>query len=83
MKKNRRLMVALLSSAVMALTACGWMTNLPASAQSSTVSRAEFEQIFPGDSGFYSYDDFVSATSFGSRREAAAFLANVYHETAG
>jgi predicted chitinase len=47
------------------------------------VSRAEFEQIFPGHSGFYSYDGFVSATSFGSRREAAAFLANVYHETGG
>lgn len=47
------------------------------------MSRAEFEQIFPGHSGFYSYDGFAAATSFGSRREAAAFLANVHHETGG
>ena len=30
------------------------------------VSRAEFEQIFPGHIGFYSYDGFAAATSFGS-----------------
>lgn len=47
------------------------------------MSRAEFEQIFPGHSGFYSYDGFVAHTHFGSRKEAAEFLANVAHETVG
>jgi len=56
------------------------------------VPPATFEAMFPNRDGFYSYDCLVAATqkypSFcneGSdeqcRREAAAFLANVAHET--
>jgi predicted chitinase len=70
-----------MAAAVAAMTMAGGcgLSN----AQSDTITRSEFEQIFPGHSGFYSYDDFAATTSFGSRREAAAFLANVYHETGG
>src|SRR4029079_13786409 len=58
------------------------------------VSRSEFEQAFPHRIPFYTYDDLVEAvasfpvfTNTGDeairRREAAAFLANVDHETGG
>lgn len=57
---------------------CGSSTGQP-----DTVSRAEFEQIFPGHSGFYNYDGFAAHTHFDSRKDAAQFLANVAHETAG
>src|SRR6476659_60109 len=56
----------------------------PSKAQpESLISRTEFEQIFPGHLGFYSYDDFAAFTSFRNRREAAMLLANIYHETTG
>ncbi|GAX43974.1 hypothetical protein NIES4075_49890 [Tolypothrix sp. NIES-4075] len=56
------------------------------------VSRQTFEALFPNRNGFYSYDGLVAATqkypSFcneGSdeqrKREAAAFLANIAHES--
>lgn len=63
------------------LSAC-WPSQPEAAPQpGGAVSRSEFEQIFPGRSAFYRYEDFVAATSFVSRREAAQFLANVAHET--
>ena len=56
------------------------------------VSEAQFNQMFPGRNGFYTYSGLVTATSAypafaktGSdtvkKQEAAAFLANVAHET--
>ncbi|HKN51154.1 MAG TPA: glycoside hydrolase family 19 protein [Amycolatopsis sp.] len=56
------------------------------------VSEAQFNQIFPGRNGFYTYAGLVAATgaypgftTTGSdvtrKQEAAAFLANVAHET--
>ncbi len=56
------------------------------------VSEAQFNQMFPGRNGFYTYSGLVAATSAypgfaktGSdtvkKQEAAAFLANVAHET--
>ncbi|NEE24168.1 chitinase, partial [Streptomyces sp. SID7982] len=56
------------------------------------VSQAQFDQMFPNRNSFYTYSGLVSALSAypafantGStevkRREAAAFLANVSHET--
>lgn len=56
------------------------------------VSRQTFEAMFPNRNGFYSYDGLVAATqkypafcNEGSdeqrKREAAAFLANIAHET--
>lgn len=48
------------------------------------ISRAEYEQVFPQHSPFYSYDSFAAGGPvFASRRDAAAFLANVDHETGG
>jgi chitodextrinase/predicted chitinase len=56
------------------------------------ISRAVFESMFPSRNGFYTYDGLVQATktypAFAStgtaddqKREVAAFLANVNHET--
>ncbi|WP_194893659.1 glycoside hydrolase family 19 protein [Catenulispora pinisilvae] len=58
------------------------------------VSEAQFDQIFPNRNSFYTYDGLVAALSAypgfattGStatqQQEAAAFLANVDHETGG
>lgn len=58
------------------------------------VSEAQFEQMFPNRNAFYTYEGLVGAleaypefTNSGDeqtqRREAAAFLANVSHETGG
>lgn len=58
------------------------------------VSQAQFDQIFPRQDGFYAYRHLLDALSFypafasaaddeTRRREAAAFLANVDHETGG
>ncbi|GAA2299515.1 chitinase [Streptomyces kunmingensis] len=58
------------------------------------VSQAQFEQMFPGRNSFYTYEGLNAAlsaypefTGTGSdtvrKQEAAAFLANVSHETGG
>jgi chitinase len=58
------------------------------------VSEAQFNQMFPNRNGFYTYAGFVAGAgswpAFANtgdtttrRREAAAFLANVAHETGG
>ncbi|WP_326557497.1 glycoside hydrolase family 19 protein [Micromonospora sp. NBC_01796] len=58
------------------------------------VTEAQFNQMFPGRNSFYTYSGLVAALSAYSafartgsatvqRQEAAAFLANVYHETGG
>jgi predicted chitinase len=58
------------------------------------VTEAQFNQMFPGRNSFYTYQGLVQAmksyTAFATtgddttkRREAAAFLANVSHETGG
>ncbi|MGW1076025.1 glycoside hydrolase family 19 protein [Streptomyces sp. NPDC002537] len=68
--------------------------SLSASTQSSgfPVSEAQFNQMFPNRNGFYTYQGLIEATKAfpqfagtGSdetrKQEAAAFLANVAHET--
>ncbi|MFB6814052.1 chitinase [Streptomyces sp. NPDC056347] len=66
----------------------------PASAASFVVSEAQFNQMFPSRNAFYTYSGLTDALSAfpefanaGSdtirKREAAAFLANVSHETGG
>ncbi|MFE6491357.1 chitinase [Streptomyces sp. NPDC057748] len=66
----------------------------PAAADSFVVSEAQFNQMFPGRNSFYTYSGLVDALSAypqfaatgdaGTRkREAAAFLAHVSHETGG
>jgi predicted chitinase len=63
-------------------------------ASSSVVSETQFNQMFPNRNSFYTYAGFVAAInsypgvfSMGSemlrKQEAAAFLANVNHETGG
>lgn len=58
------------------------------------VSQAQFNQMFPNRNSFYTYSGLINATSAYSafaktgddttrKREAAAFLANVKHETGG
>ncbi|MEV0786721.1 chitinase [Streptomyces sp. NPDC050423] len=66
----------------------------PAAADSFVVSEGQFNQMFPNRNSFYTYSGLVDALSAypqfagtgddGTRkREAAAFLANVSHETGG
>ena len=72
--------VAVMAAAV-AVAGCG---QHAAADPEFIISRAEFEQIFPGHSPFYTYDGLVAAhPGFTDRREAAMFLANVSHETGG
>jgi predicted chitinase len=70
-------------------------TTTPTSTSSGfIVTEAQFNQMFPNRSSFYTYAGLVAATraypaifNTGSdtvkRQEAAAFLANVHHETGG
>ena len=64
------------------------------SASTFVVSQAQFNQMFPSRNSFYSYDGLTAAlraypgfattgTDTTRKREAAAFLANVSHETGG
>ena len=69
-------------------------TAPPASSTGFVVSQAQFEQMFPNRNSFYTYSGLVKALSAypafantGSdtvkKQEAAAFLANIDHETGG
>ena len=71
---------------------CGGGTNPPTGG--FVVSEAQFNQMFPGRNGFYTYAGLTDAmkkysafATTGSdtvkKQEAAAFLANVNHETGG
>jgi len=73
--------------------ACGGSTN-PPNPSGFVVSESQFNQMFPGRNGFYTYSGLTAALSAypafatsGSdtvkKQEAAAFLANVSHETGG
>jgi predicted chitinase len=76
---------------------CGGSTNPnppPPSASGFVVSEAQFNQMFPNRNPFYTYRGLVAALSaypgFANtggdtvrKQEAAAFLANVSHETGG
>jgi predicted chitinase/chitodextrinase len=78
--------------------ACGGGTTNPPTNPPSTggfpVSEAQFNQMFPNRIGFYSYAGLIDAikkypafTTSGSdtvkKQEAAAFLANINHESGG
>lgn len=76
------------------LGACGGGTTPPTNPGGFVVTEAQFNQMFPGRTSFYTYSGLVAALSaypaFArtgnatvQRQEAAAFLANVYHETGG
>lgn len=68
--------------------------DISASAFATLLSRSKFQSMFPNRNSFYTYDGLVAATKkFGAfastgdtktrKREIAAFLANVFHETGG
>ena len=70
------------------------ITPVTASAATFVVGRAQFEKMFPGRNPFYSYKGLTDALGAypgfartggdtTRKREAAAFLANVGHETGG
>jgi predicted chitinase len=74
--------------------ACGGGTTNPPNPSGFVVSEAQFNQMFPSRNSFYTYNGLVTALSAypafagtGSdtvkKQEAAAFLANVSHETGG
>jgi predicted chitinase len=91
----RSRLLAVLSAAVVASGLAVAAPAAPASAAGSfVVSEAQFNSMFPARNGFYTYQGLVNAlraypgfaaTGDGAvrRREAAAFLANVSHETGG
>jgi predicted chitinase/chitodextrinase len=73
---------------------CGGSTTPPPDGSGFVVTEAQFNQMFPSRNGFYTYSGLTAAMSAypgfaktGSdtvkRQEAAAFLANVSHETGG
>ncbi|MFC5924145.1 glycoside hydrolase family 19 protein [Micromonospora vulcania] len=75
-------------------TCGGGTTPPPTNPGGFVVSEAQFNQMFPGRNSFYTYSGLVTAlsayTAFSrtgsatvQRQEAAAFLANVFHETGG
>ena len=86
-----------LKRAAVAMSALATATALAApaaSAASFVVSEAQFGQMFPDRNAFYSYSGLTAALSaypgFANtgddtvkKQEAAAFLANVSHETGG
>ncbi|MFJ4686857.1 chitinase [Streptomyces sp. NPDC091377] len=91
---KRRRIAAVLSSLALAGTALALQPAPSASAASFVVSEAQFNQMFPSRNSFYTYNGLVTAISAypgfantGSdtvkKQEAAAFLANVSHETGG
>ncbi|MDH2429244.1 glycoside hydrolase family 19 protein [Sphaerisporangium sp. TRM90804] len=73
---------------------CGGTTPPPTNPGGFVVTQGQFDQMFPSRNSFYTYNGLVAALSAypafagtGSdtvrRQEAAAFLANVNHETGG
>ncbi|WP_329614567.1 chitinase [Streptomyces brevispora] len=91
--KLSRAMSMLASAAVLGTLSMTGQTT-PAAAASFVVSEAQFNQMFPNRNSFYTYAGLLDAlnayppfTTTGDgatrKREAAAFLANVSHETGG
>ncbi|MFJ5610083.1 chitinase [Streptomyces sp. NPDC093221] len=93
--RTRSRLLAVLSAAAVASGLAVAVPAAPAAAAGSfVVSEAQFGQMFPARNSFYTYQGLVRAldaypgfarSGDGSarKREAAAFLANVSHETGG
>ncbi|MFJ1767397.1 chitinase [Amycolatopsis sp. NPDC088138] len=92
MKLSRVLRAAVI--AVFAGAVAATVAPVTASAATFVVSESQFKQMFPSRNSFYTYSGLTSAMSAfpafattGSdtvkKQEAAAFLANVSHETGG
>jgi predicted chitinase len=91
---SRRRIAALLSSLALGSAALLLQPAPSASAAGFVVSESQFNQMFPNRNSFYTYSGLTAALSAypgfantGSdtvkKQEAAAFLANVNHETGG
>ncbi|MGK4585814.1 chitinase [Kitasatospora sp. HPMI-4] len=89
-----RVMAAMTSAAVTGALALAAPVAAAPAAGSFVVSQSQFNQMFPSRNPFYTYQGLINAlsaypafTTTGSettrKREAAAFLANVSHETGG
>ncbi|MFJ7248235.1 chitinase [Kitasatospora sp. NPDC098652] len=92
--KLSRTLSALAAAAVLSTLALTGPVATPASAASFVVSEAQFNKMFPSRNSFYTYKGLTDALGAYPRfatsgddatrkREAAAFLANVSHETGG
>ncbi|MFJ4522141.1 chitinase, partial [Streptomyces sp. NPDC088810] len=90
----RHRIAAFLTSLVLGISALVLQAAPTASAAGFVVSEAQFHQMFPNRNSFYTYSGLTAALSAypafantGSdtvkKQEAAAFLANVNHETGG
>jgi predicted chitinase len=90
----RRLTVALTSAALASAVAMVAPMTASAAPNGFVVSQSQFNNMFPGRNSFYTYKGLTDAlgaypgfaNSGGDttkKREAAAFLANVGHETGG
>ncbi|MFE5923516.1 chitinase [Streptomyces sp. NPDC056468] len=92
-----RILYALLTTVLLAATGIGLTSTAsaaPAASGDFVVSKAEYNRMFPNHKRFYSYDALVKAmkkfpafadkgNARTKKRESAAFLANVSHETGG
>ncbi|MFF0115112.1 chitinase [Streptomyces prasinus] len=85
---------AVLSTLALAPTALADKTDVKTTAAEFVVSEAQFDDMFPNKNSFYTYGGLTAAlsaypgfTNTGNdtvkKQEAAAFLANVSHETGG
>ncbi|MFG2589432.1 chitinase [Streptomyces sp. NPDC048438] len=85
---------ATLCTLALAPTAFAQKTDAPSTAAEFVLSEAQFDEMFPDRNSFYTYSGLTAAlsaypdfTNAGSdtvkKQEAAAFLANVSHETGG
>ncbi|MFJ2191484.1 chitinase [Kitasatospora sp. NPDC087861] len=92
--KLSRTLSAVASAAVLSTIALTGPATPATAAGSFVVSESQFNQMFPSRNAFYTYQGLVDAlsaypkfTTTGNdaarKREAAAFLANVSHETGG
>ncbi|MDH6706336.1 putative chitinase [Kitasatospora sp. MAA19] len=92
--KLSRTLSAVASAAVLSTIALTGQATPATAAGSFVVSESQFNQMFPSRNAFYTYQGLVDAlsaypkfTTTGNdatrKREAAAFLANVSHETGG
>ncbi|MBO1417662.1 chitinase [Streptomyces sp. FH025] len=94
MKFSRALSAAASAAVLSTIALTGPTTTQAAAAGSFVVSEAQFNKMFPNRNAFYTYKGLTDAlsaypgfTNTGDtatrKREAAAFLANVSHETGG
>ncbi|MFE0460337.1 chitinase [Kitasatospora sp. NPDC058965] len=92
--RTRNRVLAALGTLALTVGVAGAVPAAPASAAGFVVSEAQYNKMFPHRNGFFTYkgltDALAAYPAFATtgdaavrKREAAAFLANVSHETGG